>query len=153
MLSFQHSASIRPGFRPRHGRSFFTMLLPLLAVAAIFPSGCKFAREYLPAGAYSSSDATDCLPNITLHDQADKPVALSSFKGKPVLIDFIYTSCPGPCLVLTARMRKIARDLGPQVGSDITLISVTVDPEHDGPKQLAYYAKQQGAVFPGWYFL
>ena len=78
---------------------------------------------------------------------------LSSLKGKPILIDFIYTSCPGPCLVLTARMKKIAKDLGPQLGRDVTLVSVTVDPEHDGPKQLAYYAKEQGAVFPGWYFL
>ncbi|HUN56793.1 MAG TPA: SCO family protein [Candidatus Binataceae bacterium] len=124
----------------------------LLAALALLP-GCKFAREYLPAGAYNTSSTTDCLPNITLQDQAGKPIILSSFKGKPVLIDFIYTSCPGPCLVLTARMKKIAKDLGPQVGRDITLISVTVDPEHDGPKQLAYYAKEQGAVFPGWYFL
>ena len=124
----------------------------LLAALTLLP-GCKFAREYLPAGAYNTSSTTDCLPNITLQDQAGKPIILSSFKGKPVLIDFIYTSCPGPCLVLTARMKKIAKDLGPQVGRDITLISVTVDPEHDGPKQLAYYAKEQGAVFPGWYFL
>lgn len=130
----------------------FAFLLPLVAGLAILP-GCKFAREYLPAGAYATSGTTDCLPNITLQDQSGQPVTLSSFKGKPVLIDFIYTSCPGPCLVLTARMKKIAQDLGAQVGRDITLVSVTVDPEHDGPKQLAYYAKEQGAVYPGWYFL
>jgi protein SCO1 len=124
-----------------------------ILIAALLLPGCKFARSYLPAGAYDTSSSTDCLPDITLHDQADQPITLSSLKGKPVLMDFIYTSCPGPCLVLTARMKKIAKDLGPQVGRDITLVSVTVDPEHDGPKQLAYYAKEQGAVFPGWYFL
>lgn len=128
-------------------------ILPFLAALAMLATGCKFARSYLPAGAYATSGTTDCLPDITLHDQANQPVTLSSLKGKPVLIDFIYTSCPGPCLVLTARMKKIAKDLGPQLGRDITLVSVTVDPDHDGPKQLAYYAKEQGAVYPGWYFL
>src|SRR5271167_1980505 len=127
---------------PSFGRG--TRFAALLIAALLLP-GCKFARSYLPAGAYDTSSSTDCLPDITLHDQANQPVTLSSLKGKPVLMDFIYTSCPGPCLVLTARMRKIARELGPQVGRDITLVSVTVDPEHDGPKQLAYYAKEQGA--------
>jgi protein SCO1/2 len=127
-------------------------LLPLLLVLALLP-GCKFARAYLPTGAYATSGTTDCLPDITLQNQAGQPVTLSSLKGKPVLLDFIYTSCPGPCLVLTARMKKIARDLGPQLGRDITMVSITVDPEHDGPKQLAYYVKEQGANFPGWHFL
>jgi protein SCO1 len=127
-------------------------LLPLLLVLASLP-GCKFARAYLPTGAYATTGTTDCLPDITLQNQAGQPVTLSSLKGKPVLLDFIYTSCPGPCLVLTARMKKIARDLGPQLGRDITMVSITVDPEHDGPKQLAYYVKEQGANFPGWHFL
>ena len=127
-------------------------LLPLLLVLASLP-GCKFARAYLPTGAYATTGTTDCLPDITLQNQAGQPVTLSSLKGKPVLLDFIYTSCPGPCLVLTARMKKIARDLGPQLGRDITMVSITVDPEHDGPKQLAYYVKEQRANFPGWHFL
>jgi protein SCO1 len=145
-LSLDHRSIFRDSSRSAR-------ILALLITLTLLGSGCKFARSYLPAGAYETASSTDCLPDITLHDQADQPVTLSSLKGKPVLIDFIYTSCPGPCLVLTARMRKIAKDLGPQLGTDITLVSVTVDPEHDGPKQLAYYAKQQGAVFPGWYFL
>jgi protein SCO1 len=148
--NYQHRLGMGRGSKFRFPR--VAAWLSLLGALAILP-GCKFAHEYLPAGAYATSSTTNCLPNITLQDQAGQPVNLSSLKGKPVLIDFIYTSCPGPCLVLTARMKKIARDLGPQLGRDITLVSVTVDPEHDGPKQLAYYAKEQGAVFPGWYFL
>jgi protein SCO1/2 len=149
-MLFQTTQRLHLSSKPRAAR--FASLLPLLTALAILP-GCKFARQYLPAGAYETSGTTNCLPDITLKDKSGQPVTLSSLKGKPVLIDFIYTSCPGPCLVLTARMRKIAQDLGPQLGRDITLVSVTVDPEHDGPKQLAYYAKEQGATFPGWYFL
>jgi protein SCO1 len=152
MFQLRHSHVIL-----RHTRTFTTYgkgaRSVALLIAVLLLPGCKFARSYLPAGAYDTSGSSDCLPDITLHDQATQLVTLSSLKGKPVLMDFIYTSCPGPCLVLTARMKKIAKDLGPQVGRDITLVSVTVDPEHDGPKQLAYYTKEQGADFPGWYFL
>jgi protein SCO1/2 len=143
--------STTPRLRISQVARFAAQLSLLMALAML--AGCKFAREYLPAGAYATSGKSDCLPDITLRDQSDQPVTLSSLKGKPVLIDFIYTSCPGPCLVLTARMKKIAKDLGPQLGRDITLLSVTVDPEHDGPKQLAYYVREQGAGFPGWHFL
>jgi protein SCO1 len=74
-------------------------------------------------------------------------------KGRPVLFDFFYTSCPGPCLVLTARMRAIAEQLGERLGSNVSFASVTVDPEHDTPPQLLAYAKEQRADRKGWLFL
>lgn len=100
------------------------------------------------------ADAADCLPaDITLVDQNGQQVALSSLKGKPTLFDFIYTSCPGECLVLTQRMRMIATQLGPALGTKARIVSVTVDPEHDNPAQLRSYANQQGANLNGWLFL
>ena len=70
-----------------------------------------------------------------------------------MLFDFIYTSCPGPCLLLTARMKKIADRLGPKLGTEARIVSITVDPEHDRPKQLLAYASAQGANVNGWLFL
>lgn len=101
----------------------------------------------------SSGAGADVLSGITLLDQNGHPFQLASLKGKPVLFDFIYTSCPGPCLVLTARMKAIANQLGPDLGSKASLVSVTVDPEHDHPNVLHAYVKQQGAQRDGWYFL
>ena len=80
-------------------------------------------------------------------------VSLASLKGKPVLFDFIYTTCPGPCLLLTARMKKIADRLGSKLGTDARIVSITVDPEHDHPEQLRSYASAQGADINGWLFL
>jgi len=88
-----------------------------------------------------------------LTDQHGRKVSLASLKGKPALFDFIYTSCPGPCLMLTSRMRLIANRLGPMLGSKVWFVSVTVDPEHDGPAELLNYAKQQGADQNGWLFV
>ena len=98
-------------------------------------------------------DASDCLPDITLVDKDGRKVSLASLKGKPVLFDFIYTSCPGPCLLLTTRMKKIADRLGPKLGTDARIVSITVDPEHDRPEQLRAYANAQGANVNGWLFL
>ena len=70
-----------------------------------------------------------------------------------MVVDFIYTSCPGPCLMETAKFANVALRLGNDLGSKVTLVSITVDPEHDGPKQLLNYSHQQGADEKGWYFL
>jgi protein SCO1 len=69
------------------------------------------------------------------------------------VVDFIYTSCPGPCLMETAKLANVALRLGNDLGSKVTIVSISVDPEHDGPKQLLDYSRQQGADEKGWYFL
>ncbi len=140
--------------RWERGSSSFVRILvaaSLLLSFAIAASGCH--HEEPRTGAYAAVDAKDCLPNITLVDQNGKQVSLSSLKGKPVLFDFIYTTCPGPCLMLTSRMRLVANKLGPMLGSKAWFVSVTVDPEHDSPAQLLDYSKQQGADQNGWLFL
>jgi len=102
---------------------------------------------------YSPTSQADCLPDLKLVDQYGRQVSLTSLKGKPVLFDFFYTTCPGPCLVLTARMRSIAEELGTGLGSKASFVSVTVDPERDSPPQLLAYAKEQRADRKGWLFL
>jgi cytochrome oxidase Cu insertion factor (SCO1/SenC/PrrC family) len=126
------------------------LLLAATLVVGLVAVGCNRGVER--TGAYSPSSTGDCLPNLTLTDQNGKKVSLASLKGKPVLFDFIYTTCPGPCLMLTSRMRLIANRLGPLLGR-VWFVSVTVDPEHDGPAELLNYAKQQGANLDGWLFL
>ncbi len=96
---------------------------------------------------------TECLTDVKLVDQNSNSVSLAALKGKPMLVDFIYTSCPGPCLMETAKFASVALRLGDKLGSKVVLVSITVDPEHDGPKQLHEYAEQQGADAKGWYFL
>ena len=106
-----------------------------------------------PEDGYDAVNKSDCLPAIKLTDQHNKGVVLSSLKGKAVLVDFIYTSCPGPCLTETQKMAKVADSLSKDLGSKVVLLSITVDPEHDGSQQLLEYAKKQDVERPGWYFL
>jgi len=96
---------------------------------------------------------TDCLPHIVLTDQTGKPLDLASLKGKPSLVDFFYTRCPGPCQMMTAKLARVADRLGNELGSKVQVVSVTIDPEHDGPTQLTDFARKQGADRKGWIFL
>jgi protein SCO1/2 len=50
-------------------------------------------------------------------------------------------------------MAKVADSLSKDLGSKVVLLSVTVDPEHDGPQQLLEYTHKQDVERPGWYFL
>jgi len=100
-----------------------------------------------------SAAAESVLTDAKLVDQNGNSVALTSLKGKPMVVDFIYTSCPGPCLMETAKLANVALRLGSDIGSKVTIVSISVDPEHDGPKQLLDYSRQQGADQKGWYFL
>ena len=135
------------------GTSLSLTVLVILASAATLISCRQQAQDIGERGGFAMRDASDCLPDITLVDQHGHNVSLASLKGKPVLFDFIYTSCPGPCLLLTARMKKIADRLGPKLGTEVRIVSITVDPEHDQPKQLLAYASAQGANVNGWLFL
>jgi len=127
-------------------RSSFAVIAFALLLAA---SGC--ARE--AAGDYPASNGNNCLPDVSLIDQHGRTISLASLKGKPVLIDFIYTSCASTCPVLTSKIAAVAREPGPALGANVTIVSITLDPEHDGPAQLAAYAKSQTADSNNWLFL
>jgi protein SCO1 len=117
-----------------------------ISASLLAAAGCHRGSEDEAGGA-------SVLTDTKLVDQNGNSVALSSLKGKPLVVDFIYTSCPGPCLMETAKFANVALRLGPDLGSKVTLVSISVDPEHDGPKQLLDYSRQQGADEKGWYFL
>ena len=92
-------------------------------------------------------------PDFTLIDQDGNPVQLSSLRGKVVLLDFIYTSCPGPCPLLSRKFSQFQKTLGERVGKEVVLLSITVDPQHDTPAVLKEYARRYQADTAGWKFL
>lgn len=93
------------------------------------------------------------LPDVRLIDQHGTPVALSTLRGKLVLLDFVHIGCPGVCDNLTNKFGQIADAIRPELGSKVVLVTVTNDPEHDGPRQLLKLAHDMKADMNGWYFL
>ena len=104
--------------------------------------------------AQNSRWGRDYLPNLPVVDQDGKAYNFYDdlIKGKKVIINFIFTSCTDICPLTTARMAQLQEKLGDMVGRDVEMYSITIDPEHDGPKELKRYA-DAFHVGPGWRFL
>jgi protein SCO1 len=92
-------------------------------------------------------------PAFTLTSQDGAPVSLADFRGKVVAVTFIYTLCTDTCPVLTPMMSFVQDRLGPDFGTKIAFVSITVDPERDTPAVLKEYAEAFGANPAGWAFV
>jgi protein SCO1/2 len=80
------------------------------------------------------------LPEFDLLDQTGAAFKRSSMKGKVWVVDFFYTSCPGPCPALTSRLSELHQRFSadPRVG----FLSVSSDPLRDTPQVLRVYAEK-----------
>jgi protein SCO1/2 len=95
----------------------------------------------------------DPAPPFRLIDQDGSPFALESLRGKAVLLDFVYTECPGPCPILTGLHADVQRALAPAVRARSHFVSISLDPLRDTPTALKAYARKRGADLAGWSFL
>jgi protein SCO1/2 len=73
-------------------------------------------------------------------------------KGKTVVVNAFFTTCTSVCPPMNRSMEKIQEALGPRVGKDVFLVSLTVDPTTDTPARLKEYAAKFHAG-KGWTFL
>ena len=92
-------------------------------------------------------------PDFSLTSQDGAEVTLGSFRGKVVAVTFIYTSCPDVCPMLSDKLARVQDELGPDFGTKVAFLSITVDPEHDTPEVLKEHAELLDADLAGWSFL
>ena len=92
-------------------------------------------------------------PDFALTSQDGAEVTLESLRGKVVAVTFIYTWCPDICPMLTDKMARVQDELGPDFGTKVAFVSITVDPERDTPAVLKEYAEAFDANLAGWSFL
>lgn len=104
-------------------------------------------------GAYR--EVGDAAPDFVLYDQDGRVVDSARFRGRQVMLNFIYSRCPvaNMCPLSTAKMiqtQKLARKAGVP---DIEFVSITLDPVHDTPGVLRDYADQRGIDTSNFSFL
>jgi protein SCO1 len=125
----------------------------LILALTLATVGCQQKKAQSPPGVFGSDNPAYCLPAAHFVDQHGDPVNFASLKGKWLLVDFIYTRCPGPCELMTNRLAHVADHLKADLGKNIEFVSISLDSKHDGPKQLRVWAQAQGAERTGWLFL
>ncbi|HEY8184884.1 MAG TPA: SCO family protein [Pyrinomonadaceae bacterium] len=113
-------------------------------------------RESSDTGFATSGEGTepkpgDEVPDYRLVNQDGKPIRLHDYKGKALVLTFIYTRCqdPGQCTLMSSNFATIDRELQkqPELYQKTHLLSVSFDPEYDTPKVLRSY----GAAYTGKY--
>ena len=112
------------------------------------PSGVSFYKDVpeLKVG--------DPLPAYVLTNQDGRRITTDDFRGRVLVLNFIFTRCPLPdfcpreSMTMTSAIRQLRRD-GP---TNFHVVSVTFDPEHDTPKVLAAYGRRYGHDASEWTF-
>ena len=89
--------------------------------------------------------------NYTLTDSNGEALPLAQFRGRPLVISLVYTSCASVCPVTTQHVRQAVQSARHVVGEDaFAVLTVGFDARHDTPAQLTAFAKAQGIEPSGW---
>lgn len=84
-------------------------------------------------------------PPLALRNYTGQPVDLSSFRGKAVLVTFVYTHCPDVCPLIVSSLAAAQRQLGAEARR-LQIIAVTVDPTNDTPLAVKDFLAARGAI-------
>ena len=103
----------------------------------------------------------DEVPNFTLRNQNNSEIHIRDYRGKALLLTFIYTRCPMPdqCTLMSTNFAQIDRALGQDAGlyERTHLLSISIDPGYDTPAVLKSYGaahteRYEQETFAHWEF-
>ena len=113
-----------------------------------------------PAIALLASEG-DEVPNFALRNQNNREIHIRDYRGKALLLTFIYTRCPVPdyCTLMSNNFAQIDRALGqdPALYEKTHLLSISIDPDYDTPEVLKSYGaahteRYENETFAHWEF-
>lgn len=92
--------------------------------------------------------------DLTLTNQEGTDIRIGDFRGKTLVLTFIYTRCPLPnyCPLMSKRFESLQPKLREQFDEAVHLLSVSFDPEYDTPKVLREYARRYTDRLDTWTF-
>lgn len=124
--------------------------LPFLIGLAV--TGCKRQEpfEILEPPPVPSLQRLWQVPDFKFTERSGQPVQRADLTGKVWVADFFYTTCPGPCPMLSSRLSAMQGKLGNR--ADVRLVSISLDPAKDTPDVLKQYAERFKAG-ANWLFL
>jgi len=128
-------------------------LLGLLLFGAVV-GGCGSASQ--PSQTASTAAATARLggipiqparaaPPLALRNYTGQSVDLAAFRGKAVLVTFVYTHCPDVCPLIVSKLAAAQRQLGGEA-RQVQILAVTVDPKNDTPGAVRHFLAVRGAT-------
>jgi protein SCO1 len=116
-----------------------------LTIAIWFLAGCggsgggassSSSPKYAGVRALPSKPA----PPLTLTDSLGHPINIDQYRGKAVLVTFIYDHCPDICPLIVGNLHNAQAQLGPEA-DNLQIIAVSVDPRGDTPRTVAAFLR------------
>lgn len=125
------------------------------AEAAISAAAGALRQDTTIRGKRAYREVGENLPNFALYDQTGAVVSAPRFRGKQIVLNFIFTRCPVAtmCPAATERMRQLQQRAREAGVSNLELVSITLDPEYDTPGVLSEYALARGIDTTNFSFL
>jgi protein SCO1/2 len=130
-------------------------LLVLGAIVAA-PAGAADPSPYSAeqALAYSQAALGRQIGSHALLDRQGRTVELARYRGRPLIVSMIYTSCYHTCPMLTQNLAQTVRLARDALGEgSFSVITVGFDAPVDTPERMQAYAREQGIDIADWEFL
>jgi len=129
-----------------------------LALAAYAARGAESdgAAVFDPAAAVKLSQSVigNSVGDYVLYDRAGRRVLLSSYRGKPLLVSFVYSGCFQACPVATKLLAAAVANAQRALGAErFNVITIGFNLPFDTPQAMADFARRQGVALPNWEFL
>lgn len=119
--------------------------LLLLSAVLLAGNAGAFEEPAMKAGVFSPARLA---PDFSLPASDGSELNLERFRGKVVVLGFGFTSCPDVCPVTLAVLAQARRKLG-ELGDDLQVVYITVDPERDDAEQMRNYLAAFDPTFIG----
>ncbi len=129
-------------------------LVVILVIAggiALLTQGGHGGDQQLPGNVSSVSSASfrgseasppKPAPPLRLHNYLGQSVNIANYRGKAVLVTFLYTNCPDVCPLITANLHAAQEMMGPKLAAKTQIIAVSVDPRGDTSRSVAAFLKR-----------
>jgi protein SCO1/2 len=113
-----------------------------IALAVVGSSGSSGKPTLAKPASFAASgllNPVTAAPGLSLRNHLGQPVSLASYKGKAVLVTFLYTHCPDVCPLIASNLGIAQRLMPAAVRSKVAIIAVSVDPRGDTPKAVTVF--------------
>ena len=118
-----------------------------LVIAMFSLSGC-LANGTADVFYGDDIDPPRAVDQFVLIDENGENFAMSEFEGKVVVVTFLFTRCPDICPVVSANLAFVAQELGELYGSEVEILTITVDPWTDNSSVLDNYSSVRQLSWP-----
>jgi protein SCO1 len=145
--------SIGPPLAPVLALTLALVVVPILAPATAAAQGVPVLDERR-AIADSQAVVGTTPPDFTLLDRRERPVRLADYRGKPLLVSFIYTGCFTVCPTQTRTLHEAVKGLDRMLGPhQFNVVSIGFNQPFDAPVAMRAFAAQHRIDVPNWEFL